>query len=48
MTLKRIVAEEEWELMSLCLLLGMLRSSLAMPEDALTELLEVLEGDPDE
>lgn len=48
MTLERIVAEEEWELMSLCLLVGMLRSSLAMPEDALTELLEVLEGDLDD
>ena len=48
MTLDRIVAEEEWELMSLCLLLGMLRSSQDMPEDALTELLEILEGDPDE
>ena len=47
MTLDRLVAEEEWELMSLCLLLGMLRSSLTMPEDALTELLEVLEGDLD-
>ena len=48
MTLDQIVAEEKWELMSLCLLLGMLRSSLAMPEDSLTELLEVLEGDLDE
>ncbi len=48
MTLDRIVAEEEWELMSLCLLLGMLRSSLAVPEDALTELMEVLEGGLDE
>lgn len=48
MTLERIVAEEEWELMALCLLLGMLRSSLDMPEDALTELMEVLEGDLDE
>ena len=48
MTLDHIVAEEEWELMSLCLLLGMLRSSLAMPEDAMTELLEVLEGELDE
>lgn len=48
MTLDWIVAEEEWELMALCLLLGMFRSSLAMPEDALTELLEVLEGDLDE
>ena len=48
MTLDHIVAEEEWELVSLCLLLGMLRSSLAMPEDALTELLEVLEDGLDE
>ena len=48
MTLDQIVAEEEWELMSLCLLLGMFRSSLTVPEDALTELLEVLEGEPDE
>ena len=37
MTLDRIVEQEEWELMSLCLLLGMFRSSLAIPEDALTE-----------
>ena len=48
MTLDRIVAKQEWELMSLCLLLGMLRSSLTMPEDALTELLEVMEGELDE
>ena len=48
MTLDRIVAEEEWELMSLCLLLGMLRSSLTMPEDALTELMEVMEDGLDE
>ena len=48
MTLDRIVEQEEWELMSLCLLLGMFRSSLAIPEDALPELLEVLEGELDE
>ncbi len=48
MTLDRIIAEEEWELMSLCLLLGMLRSSLVVPEDALTELMEVLEDGLDE
>ena len=45
MTLAQIAAKEEWELMSLCLLMGMLRSSLTMPQDALTELLEVLEGE---
>ena len=48
MTLDRIVEQEEWELMSLCLLLGMFRSSLAIPEDVLTELLGVLEGELDE
>ena len=48
MTLQSIIAKEEWELMSLCLLLGMLQSSLNMPEDAMAELLAVLEGDLDE
>ena len=47
MTLDRIIEEEKWELVSLCLLLGMLRTSLAIPEDEMTELLEVLEDDPD-
>lgn len=47
MTLDRIIEEQEWELVSLCLLMGMLRTTLAMPEDEITELLEVLEGEPD-
>ena len=45
MSLDQIVEQEEWELMSLYLLLGLFRSSLAIPEDSLTELLEVLEGE---
>ena len=37
--------EEQWELASLCLLLGLMRTTLSIPEDALPGLLEALEGD---
>lgn len=45
MTLDQLVEEKEWELVSLCLLVGMFRSSLAMPEDTLSELIDVLEDE---
>ena len=42
------IAEEQWELVSLYLLVGMLKSTLSVPEEALPGLLEVLEGEFDE
>ena len=41
------IAEEQWELVSLYLLVGMLKSTLSIPEEALPGLLEVLEGESD-
>ena len=43
--LRVAITEEQWELASLCLLLGLLRSALSIPEDALPGLLEVLAGE---
>lgn len=42
-TLKLAIEHEEWELASLYLLLGFVRTTLSIPEDALPGLLEVLE-----
>ncbi len=43
--LRRALREKQWELASVCLLLGMMRTTLAIPKDALPGLLEVLEGE---
>lgn len=42
---KLAIQEEQWELASLYLLLGLMRTALSIPEDALPGLLEVLEGE---
>lgn len=45
--LARAIAREQWELVALCLLLGVAQTAAKLPPDALTGLLEVLEGGPD-
>lgn len=39
------IAEERYELAALCLLLGFLEAVAKLPPDALSGLLELLEGD---
>ena len=41
--LRVAINEEQWELASLYLLLGLIRTAVKIPEDALPGLLEVLE-----
>lgn len=43
--LSTAVKQERWDVAALCLILGLMRASLEVPEDALPGLLEVLGGD---
>ena len=43
--LMEAIQEQKWEVAALCLLIGLLRSTLEVPEDALPGLLEALEGE---
>ena len=43
--LSEAIQEERWDVAALCLLIGLLRSTLEIPEDALPGLLEALEGE---
>ena len=42
--LSKAINEEQWELASLCLLLGLTRALAKIPPDSLYGMLEVLEG----
>ena len=41
--LARAIKEQRWEVAALCLALGFLRAAAAIPPDALSGMLEVLE-----
>ena len=42
------IREQHWEVAAYCLLLGLLRTALGVPEDAIPALLEALEGTEDD
>ena len=42
------IAEERWEEVALCLLVGLLQTASRVPQDALAGLLEALEGEGDD
>ena len=39
--------EEQWELAALLLVRALLETTLRLPEDAIPQLMEALEGEPD-
>ncbi|GEM_PF-5176081 len=44
-TLAQAIRREQWELAALLLLQGMLEAAQRLPEDAIPQLLEALEGE---
>lgn len=47
-TLAVAIERKQWELVSLCLLVGVVEAAAALPPDAIEGLLEVLAGPEDE